>query len=100
VILEVATLNIIEGKGPEFEKSFSEAQLIISSIQGYISHQLQKCIEVENRYILLVYWDSVESHTINFRESEIYSQWKALLHHYYDPFPIVEHYESVAGVST
>jgi len=56
VILEVAILNIVEGKSAEFENAFREAQAIISSIQGYVSHQLQKCLEVENRYILLVNW--------------------------------------------
>lgn len=93
MILEVAILNIISGKQQEFEAAFSEAQAIIASIQGYISHQLQKCIELDNRYILLVEWEDLESHTINFRESDIYQDWKNQLHHFYHPFPVVEHYE-------
>ena len=78
MILEAVILNIKEGKTCEFEKAFSTAQEIISSIKGYISHQLQKCIENENRYILLVQWESVEAHTINFRESTLYQEWKEL----------------------
>lgn len=95
MILEVAILNVIKGKEAEFELSFSKAQSIISSIDGYLSHQLQKCIEVENRYILLVHWKNIESHTVNFRKSAIYHEWKTMLHHFYDPFPVVEHYQLV-----
>jgi heme-degrading monooxygenase HmoA len=58
-------------------------------------HSLQKCIEQDNKYILLVNWEHIEDHTIGFRQSAVYQQWKELLHHYYDPFPVVEHYEMV-----
>jgi heme-degrading monooxygenase HmoA len=44
---------------------------------------------------LLVRWDTIEDHTVGFRQSLEYQQWKSLLHHFYDPFPMVEHYESV-----
>jgi heme-degrading monooxygenase HmoA len=97
MILEVAILDIKEGKGSEFEQSFSKAQTIISSIPGYLSHQLQKCIEKENRYILLVQWENLEAHTVNFRQSESYQQWKTLLHHFYEPFPEVEHYQMISS---
>jgi len=92
MILEVAPLVVIKGKEREFEISFKKAQKIICSMPGYISHQLQKCIEIENKYILLVNWETLEHHTIGFRESKEYKEWKKLLHHYYSPFPIVEHY--------
>jgi len=95
MILEVAILNIKKGKWEEFEQAFFGAQTIISSIQGYVSHQLQKCLEKENRYILLVEWESLKSHTINFRESEQYKIWKKSLHHFYEPFPEAEHYQIV-----
>lgn len=86
-----------EGEQNEFERTFLNAQNIISSSQGYISHQLQKCIEKENRYILLVHWENLEAHTIGFRKSEPYQEWKKLLHHFYEPFPVVEHYEMISG---
>jgi heme-degrading monooxygenase HmoA len=60
---------------------------------GYISHELRRCLEHPNRYILLVQWQSVEDHTIGFRTSPQYQEWKELLHHFYDPFPTVEHYD-------
>ena len=95
MVLEAVILNIKEGKATEFEKTFLKAQRIISSINGYKSHELQKCIEKENQYILLVQWESLEAHTVNFRESPEYQEWKKLLHHFYEPFPEVHHYSMV-----
>ncbi len=68
-ILEVAVLNVIDGLTPEFENSFQEASKIISSVDGYIKHELRACIEKKNQYILLVWWSSLENHTIGFRQS-------------------------------
>tara|TARA_R110000868_G_scaffold5558_6_gene33258 strand:- start:494 stop:775 length:282 start_codon:yes stop_codon:yes gene_type:complete len=93
MILEVATLNIKEGMSDAFEANFQKAEKIISSMKGYISHQLKKCIEQDDKYILLVYWETIEDHEIGFRQSKEYQEWKALLHHFYDPFPTVEHYK-------
>lgn len=95
MILEVAILNVVAGKTAVFEAAFAEAQKIISSMNGYVSHELQKCLEVPNQYILLVRWQTLADHTIGFRQSAEYEQWRALLHHFYDPFPTVEHYERV-----
>ncbi|MFX3635162.1 MAG: antibiotic biosynthesis monooxygenase [Candidatus Pristimantibacillus sp.] len=95
MILEVAILQVKPNLLNEFEASFREASLIISQMQGYIHHELQKCLEEESKYILLVKWDSLEDHTIGFRGSKEYLKWKQLLHHYYDPFPTVEHYTNI-----
>ena len=93
MILEVAILDVIPGQEQEFEVTFKIASGIISNTDGYISHQLQRCLEKQNRYILLVHWATLEAHTLGFRDSEQYQEWKQLLHHFYDPFPVVEHYE-------
>ena len=98
MILEVAILNVLPGREAEFEAAFRGAQRIISSMHGYRSHELRRCVETGNRYILLVNWDRLEDHTIGFRGSAEYQEWKRLLHHFYDPFPVVEHYETVPGV--
>jgi heme-degrading monooxygenase HmoA len=95
VILEVAILDVKLGNEKDFERVFGKAESIISGMAGYISHQLQKCIEKPNRYILLVNWETLEDHTEGFRKSEEYQEWKKLLHHFYDPFPEVEHYKSL-----
>jgi heme-degrading monooxygenase HmoA len=98
MILEVAILNVIPGREAEFEEAFRRAQRIISSATGYRSHALRRCLETGNRYILLVNWDELEDHTAGFRGSAGYQEWKRLLHHFYDPFPTVEHYSAVGGV--
>ena len=95
MILEVVILDIISGKEQEFETVFSEASDIIASMAGYFSHQLQHCLEKENRYLLLVQWETLEVHTVGFRGSPEYQEWKKMLHHFYDPFPVVEHYEMI-----
>lgn len=95
MILEIAILNVKEGQQEQFEKDFVTAQQYISAIKGYIRHSLKRCIEQPNKYILLVEWVQLEDHTIGFRQSAQYAEWKKLLHHYYDPFPTVEHYEAV-----
>ncbi len=95
MVLEVAILNVKPGETGEFEVAFHEAVSIISASRGFESLELQHCIEEENRYILLVRWQTLEDHTQGFRGSEAYQRWRALLHHFYDPFPIVEHYELV-----
>ena len=93
MVLEVAILNIKKGFSNEFEKNFQKAQGIISSMKGYISHDLKKCVEQNDKYILLVNWESVKDHEEGFRKSKEYKEWKALLHHLYEPFPKVEHYK-------
>jgi len=95
MILEVAVLNVRDGLHLEFEQSFAQAQAIISSMPGYISHQLQRCLETPGKYILLVEWKQLQDHTVGFWRSFQYQEWRRLLHHFYEPFPTVEHYEMV-----
>lgn len=97
MILEVAILDVIPGQESDFQRSFAKAQRIISAMPGYISHELKRCIEKPSRFILLVNWESLEDHTVGFRGSPQYQEWKALLHHYYDPFPEVEHYADASA---
>ena len=91
MILEVAILDVKPGQ----EAAFTQVQAIISSMKGHLSHELQKCLEGNGRYLLLVRWETLEDHTKGFRQSAAYQEWKALLHHFYDPFPTVEHYRYI-----
>ena len=93
MILEVAILNIKKGQSESFEKAFSRVENIISSMKGYINHHLKKCIEENDKYILLVNWKTIEDHEIGFRKSKEYQQWKLVLHPFYQPFPTVQHYK-------
>lgn len=93
MILEKAVLHVKPELQHSFEVSFKEASQYIASIKGYINHELHSCIESKNQYLLLVQWATLEDHTIGFRQSDAYLEWKRLLHHYYHPFPVVEHYK-------
>ncbi|MBM7840677.1 heme-degrading monooxygenase HmoA [Alkalihalobacillus xiaoxiensis] len=93
MILEAALLQVKSSMENEFEKAFEEASTIITAMNGYKSHELQRCLEVKGKYLLLVRWDTLEDHTIGFRQSSEYQRWKKLLHHFYEPFPTVEHFE-------
>ncbi len=95
MILEVAILDVKPGLEDEFQTAFGKAQSIIASMKGYVSHQLQHCLENRSRFILLVSRETLEDHTVGFRGSAPYKEWRTLLHHFYDPFPVVEHFESV-----
>jgi heme-degrading monooxygenase HmoA len=95
MILELAILSVRPGHAETFERAFAEARSIIASMPGFHSLRLERCLEKADRYALLVEWESLEHHTVGFRQSAEYLEWKRLLHHFYDPFPTVEHYENV-----
>lgn len=97
MILELAHLSIRPGESAAFETAFRQAQAIIAASPGYPGHELQRCLERADRYVLLVRWRSVEDHEIGFRGSPGYQEWRRLLHHFYDPFPEVLHFEAVPG---
>ena len=99
MVLEVAILEVRPGQAESFEAAFRVAQRILAAREGYQRHELRRCLETDQRYLLLVWWDSLESHTEGFRRSPEYQRWRELLHHFYDPFPTVEHYEVVPGAA-
>ena len=95
MILESAALHVRPGQADRFVTAFGEAQAIISSMPGYRGHELQRCVEHPDRFLLLVRWQRLEDHTEGFRGSPQYARWRELLHHFYDPFPEVLHYDPV-----
>ena len=95
MVLELAILDVKPGQETGFEHDFSVASACISSMNGYLSHELHRCVEKPNGYVLMVRWETLEAHTEGFRKSSQYLEWKNLLHHYYDPFPTVAHYTPV-----
>jgi heme-degrading monooxygenase HmoA len=96
VITEHAILPVIAGQEAEFESAFAQARPIISSMAGFVDLSLSRSIESSSDYLLLVRWNTLEDHTVGFRGSAEYQQWRALLHHFYEPFPVVEHFVEVA----
>ncbi|ENV31761.1 antibiotic biosynthesis monooxygenase family protein [Acinetobacter gerneri] len=93
MIIEHVYLTIKPEQSQSFQQAFSQAKQVIAPMQGLNAVQLIKHLTDEHRYILLIFWDRLEDHTQGFRQSEAYQEWKALLHHFYDPFPTVEYYE-------
>ncbi|OIK19846.1 antibiotic biosynthesis monooxygenase family protein [Bacillus amyloliquefaciens] len=97
MIREAAMLDVKEGFEGEFEEAFRRAEPIIAGMKGYLSHSLSKCLEETHKYLLLVEWETLEDHTKGFRGSPEYQEWKALLHRFYSPFPVVEHFEDLSN---
>ncbi len=101
MILELATIDIKQGSNAEFEINLEKAQAILSQAEGYIGHEFQKCIENENRYILLIKWATLEDHigdaanggTEGFRGSELFKEWRGLIGQFFEKPPVVEHFE-------
>jgi heme-degrading monooxygenase HmoA len=95
MILEAIILNVRAGQEAAFEADFARASPIIAGTPGYLSHELLRCFETTHRYIFLARWKTLEAHTVGFRQSAGYPEWKRLLHHYYDPMPTVQHFRPV-----
>lgn len=95
MILEVASLTIKPGQNDAYEAAFRQASTIIRGMKGYIHHELHRCLEDSNKYVLLVQWETLEDHTVGFRQSPEYQQWRSLLHPFYEPPATVEHFTRI-----
>jgi heme-degrading monooxygenase HmoA len=92
MILECAILDVKPGQRAAFEAAMKKARPLIAATPGFLGIEVRPCLEKPGRYLLLVRWEKLEDHTVGFRGSARYGEWRALLHHFYDPFPTVEHY--------
>ena len=92
MILEMAVLNIRPNEEAAFEAAIKRARPLMAATPGFRTIEVRRCVEVPNRYLLLITWEKIDDHDIGFRQSDRYDEWKTILHHFYDPFPIVEHY--------
>ena len=93
MILELATIDIKPGTNAEFERNLEQAQAVISRAEGYLGHQFQRCIEQENRYVLLIRWETLEAHTVGFRGGELFKEWRGFIGSFFEAPPLVQHYE-------
>jgi heme-degrading monooxygenase HmoA len=91
-------LHVRPGEEASFERAFGQARTIIAAADGFHSLRLLRSAEEPGTYLLLVEWDRIEDHTEGFRGSPQYEDWRALLHHFYDPFPDVGHFATVTEV--
>jgi heme-degrading monooxygenase HmoA len=96
MILEIADLTIKNNQQQEFEQVVQSAlKTIFPKAIGYRSHLFYRCIESPNRYILQLTWDTLENHTVDFRGSTLFKEWRAMVGEYFAQPPHVEHFECV-----
>jgi heme-degrading monooxygenase HmoA len=95
VITEHALLEVIAGQEGAFLEAMDEAKTLIAASPGFVSLRVERGVERPGCFLLLVEWERLEDHTEAFRGSAAYREWRAALHHFYDPFPVVEHFEAV-----
>lgn len=93
MILELAMITVRAGTESGFEQTFPAAVKLISASAGYISHELRRSIETPNRYALTIRWRTLEDHTVGFRGSPAFGEWRALLAPFLAGPPVVEHFQ-------
>jgi heme-degrading monooxygenase HmoA len=93
MILECADIRVPAGKEAEFERAIAQGlATVLSKSPGYLGHKVQKGIENPQRYLLWVYWNSLEDHTQGFRGSPLFAQWRAIVGPFFAQPPQVEHF--------
>lgn len=92
MILQSAWLSIKPEAASEFESRFRKAQSILTGSRGYISHELNKCVEQDGMYLLLVKWQSISDHRVGFAGSPQHEAWLAELEEFYAEGPQERHY--------
>ena len=92
MILEHAILDVDPGEIADYEAALKEALPFIAATPGFMRLEIRPCLEKQGRYLLLVEWRELADHTVGFRNSDSYQAWKDLLHRFYSPFPLVEHF--------
>jgi heme-degrading monooxygenase HmoA len=97
MIVELAQLTIVAGREAEFELVFRTAVAAPAGCPGYLAHELRRSIESPTRYILRIEWATLEDHTVGFRGSPAFTQWRAQVGPFFASAPVVEHFTPVTG---
>jgi heme-degrading monooxygenase HmoA len=92
VVIEHALLNVRQGMEAAFEAAMAQARPLITASPGFCSIEVRPAVETPGHYLLLVQWDQISDHRDGFRQSDRYQQWRALLHPFYDPMPVVDYF--------
>ncbi|RVT73909.1 antibiotic biosynthesis monooxygenase [Flavobacterium sufflavum] len=98
MILEIATFDIKEQSQTAFTAAFQEAKLVVSKSKGFLGLECQHCIEIPTKFVILIHWETLEDHTIGFRESDLFVQWRALLSPHFQNPPVAEHFEIITKI--
>lgn len=95
MVLEIADFAVLPGREDEFAAAYREARALLADTPGFRGARMHRSIETPTRFVLLVEWDSVEAHTVGFRESENFTTWRSLIGPFFDGAPHVEHFDAV-----
>jgi heme-degrading monooxygenase HmoA len=97
MILEIADIRIAPGKQAEFDEAIQRGvRSVISQAQGFRGYKVNKGIESPERYVLMIFWDTLEDHTVHFRQGPLFAQWRAIVGPYFAGAPQVEHFTLLA----
>ncbi len=97
MILELADIRIRPGKQAEFDAAIKQGvETVISKAKGFRGYKINKGIETPERYVLMIFWETVENHTVDFRESAAFQDWRALVGPFFAAPPAVEHFDLLA----
>ena len=100
MILELADIRIAPGQNAAFEEAIERGlRTVISHAKGFAGFKVNRGIESPERYILQIFWDTLEDHTVGFRQSEAFAQWRAIVGPFFASPPVVEHFELVTRSS-
>lgn len=92
MIVEQALLQVRAGQGAAFERALAVARPLIAASPGFLGMEVRRGCEAVETYLLIVHWGSIEDHRDGFRRSDRYDAWRALLHSFYDPMPVVHYF--------
>ena len=96
MILELADIRIAPGQNAAFEEAIERGlRTVISHAKGFAGFKVNRGMESPERYILQIFWDTLEDHTVGFRQSEAFAQWRAIVGPFFAGPPVVEHFELV-----
>ena len=100
MILELADIRIAPGQNAAFEEAIERGlRTVISHAKGFAGFKVNRGLESPERYILQIFWDTLEDHTVGFRQSEAFAQWRAIVGPFFASPPVVEHFELVTRSS-
>jgi heme-degrading monooxygenase HmoA len=96
MILEVADIRIPAGKQAEFDAAIQRGvETVISKAQGFCGYKVNRGVESPERYLLMIYWATLEDHTVAFRQGPLFSEWRAIVGPFFAQPPVVEHFDLV-----
>lgn len=96
MILEHADIRIAPGQQAAFDEAIVRGiTTVIAKAQGFRGWKVNRGVEHPERYLLMIFWDTLEDHTVGFRQSELFAQWRAIVGPFFAEPPVVEHFELV-----